>query len=70
VLTKLLVSAAIAAGCWVGMAVPAGAEPEPSGEQNPFGSLTCNCVRPAPPDSGALTDEINLGLLHGHGGAG
>jgi hypothetical protein len=42
--TKILVSAAIVLGYWVGGAAPASADPDPvSNGPNPFGTLGCSC---------------------------
>jgi len=67
VITKILVSAAIALGCWVGGAAPASADPNSTGTAaNPFGGLTCSCQETAPPGSPALREEINRGIREGH----
>jgi hypothetical protein len=67
-ITKLLVSAAMVYGSVWG-AVPASADPSPSGtEPNPFGSLTCNCQETTPADSAALSAELDRGLWRGLSG--
>jgi hypothetical protein len=71
VITKILVSAAIALGSCVGAAPPASADPNPIGtdpaDPNPFGGLSCNsCQETAPPGSPALREEIERGLREGH----
>lgn len=66
VITKILVSAAIALGFFVGGAAPASADTNAIGtDQNPFSGLTCNCRETAPAGSPALTDEINRGIREG-----
>jgi hypothetical protein len=63
VITKILVSAAIALGAFVGAAAPASADPNATGgtDPNPFGGLSCNCQQTAPPGSSAL-GEIERGI--------
>jgi hypothetical protein len=56
VIKKLLVSGAIILGASVGLAAPAGADP------NPFAGLSCSCQVPPPPTSPVLTDQINQGI--------
>jgi hypothetical protein len=66
VITKTLVSGAIALAAYVGGAAPASAEPDGIGTNpNPFGGLRCSCQETAPPGSPALTQEINRGLWEG-----
>jgi hypothetical protein len=67
VITKILVSAAIALGSCVGGAAPASAEdPDPIGtDPNPFGGLRCSCQETAPPGSPALREEVERGLRKG-----
>ena len=69
-ITKLLVSAAIALGSSVGAAAPASANPNPIAgtDPNPFGALSCSCQETAPAGSPALREEdiergIRAGLL-------
>ena len=63
VITKILVSAAIALGSWVGVAAPASADPDAIGtDPNPFGGLRCSCQETAPPGSPALREEIGRGI--------
>jgi hypothetical protein len=68
VITKILVSAAIALGSCIGGAAPASAEdPNPIGtEPNLFGGLHCSCQKTAPPGSPALREEVERGLQEGH----
>jgi hypothetical protein len=66
VITKILVSAAIAVGSLVGAAAPASAGPNPSGtEPNPFSALSCSCRETAPPGNPALTEEMEKGIWGG-----
>ena len=55
VITKILVSAAIALGSSVGPAAPASADPNAIGGTHPklFGVLSCSCQEAAPPGSPA-----------------
>ena len=65
VITKILVSEAIALGSWVAGAAPASADPNPIGtDPNPFGALSCDCQETAPPASSALA-EIERGIRAG-----
>ena len=64
-ITKILVSAAIALGSCVGLAAPAGAEPNPA-NPNPYDGLRCSCHETAPAGSPALREEIDRGLREGH----
>ena len=66
VITKILVSGAIALGSLVGAAAPASADPNAIGgtDPNPFGALGCNCQATAPPGSTAL-EEIQRGIRGG-----
>ena len=65
-ITKLLVSAAIALGSCVGLAAPASADTNPIGtDPNPFGALSCSCRETAPPSSPALGKEIERGIRGG-----
>jgi len=66
VLTKRLLGAAIAVGCCVGAAPPAGADPDRAGaDADPFAALGCSCRQVAPPDGPALREEIRRGLRDG-----
>jgi hypothetical protein len=67
VITKILVSAAIAIGSCVAGAAPASADPNPSStDPNPFGALSCSCrAETAPPGSPALREEIERGIRDG-----
>lgn len=58
-ITKVLVSAAIALGSYVVGPAPAGADP------NPFGGLTCNCQGTAPGDSPLSLEELERGIRDG-----
>jgi hypothetical protein len=63
VITKILVSAAIAVGSYVGLAAPASADTNTIGTNpNPFGALSCNCQTPASVTSPDVTDQINRGI--------
>ena len=66
VITKILVSGAIALGSLVGAAAPASADPNAIGGTgpNPFGVLGCNCQETASPGSTALK-EIQRGIRGG-----
>jgi hypothetical protein len=65
VITKILVSEAIALGSWVAGAAPASADPNPIGtDPNPFGALSCDCRETTPPASSALA-EIERGFHAG-----
>jgi hypothetical protein len=65
-ITKALVSAAIAAGACVVAAAPASADPGPASTQpNPFGTLSCSCRETAPAGSPQLKDEIDRGIAAG-----
>jgi hypothetical protein len=65
VITKILISEAIALGSWVAGATPASADPNPIGtDPNPFGALSCDCQEIAPPASSALA-EIERGIRAG-----
>ncbi len=73
VVTKILVSAAIALGLGFAGAAPASADPNAVGtdpnpfgtDPNPFGTLRCSCQETAPADSPSLRDEINRGYREG-----
>jgi hypothetical protein len=63
-ITKVLVSAAIAVAAAVGVAAPAGAT-DPSNDPSPFNGLNCNCpktVRTHHPDLGQIQQGIHDGL--------
>lgn len=60
VITKMIVSGAVAIGsCLVG-AAPAGADPDP------YGGLHCSCQETAPAGSADPREEIERGLREGH----
>jgi hypothetical protein len=67
VITKILVSGAIALGALVVGAAPASADPNsPGNPPNPFGGLTCSCQKTASPASRqALTQQIERGIRDG-----
>ena len=62
VITKILVSAAIALGASVGGAALTSADPNPT---DPFGALSCSCRETASAGSPALWDEIDRGIRVG-----
>jgi hypothetical protein len=65
-ITRLLVSAAIALGSGVGLAAPASADTNPIGTgPNPFGALSCSCRETAAPGSPALREEMERGIRAG-----
>jgi hypothetical protein len=66
VITRILVSAAVTLGSYVGGAAPAGADPNPIGTApNPFGALSCSCRQTAPPGSPAAREETERGIREG-----
>ncbi len=65
-IAKVLVSMAIAVSACAGVAAPASADANPAGpDPNPFGTLSCDCQKTAPPDSPAATNEIDRGIRSG-----
>jgi hypothetical protein len=63
-ITKILISAAIALGSLVGGAAPASADPNPLGtDPNPFSALSCSCQETAP--AGSVGEEIERGIRNG-----
>jgi hypothetical protein len=65
-ITKMLVSGAIALGIWVGVAAPASANPNAVGANpNQFGALSCSCQETPSPGGLALTEEIKQGIRAG-----
>jgi hypothetical protein len=65
-ITKILVSAAIALGSCVAGAALVRAETNPFGaDPNPFGALSCSCPEAASPGSPALTEEMERGIWGG-----
>lgn len=62
--TKTLIGAAVIAGCWVGLAAPASAEPNPSGNSDPFGPLHCGARHETARRSG-LEPAMNEGIQQG-----
>ena len=66
VITKMLVSGAIALGVWVGVAAPASAQPNSVGANpNPFAALGCSCQHTASPSGRAGTEEMKRGIREG-----
>lgn len=66
IITKILVSGAIAIGSLVAAAAPASAAPNPIGtDPNLFGALSCSCRETAPPGSPALMEEMVRGIRGG-----
>jgi hypothetical protein len=64
VITKILVSAAIALGSCIGGAASASADPNPTGtDPNPFGALGCNCRETAP--LGSSGEQMERGIRAG-----
>jgi hypothetical protein len=59
VISKILVSAAIALAAWIGGAAPASADP------NPFGVLSCSCRTTTTTDSLPPGDGMNQAIQHG-----
>ncbi len=59
-ITKIMVSAAIALGFCVGGAAEAGADPDP------YGGLHCGCQGTAPAGGADPTQGIKRGLQEGH----
>jgi hypothetical protein len=65
-ITKILVSAAIALGSGVGIAAPASADPNPSGtDPNPFGALSCSCREGTAPAGSPAPGDIERGIRAG-----
>ena len=65
-IVKMLVSAAIALGVWVGLAAPASGDPNSVGANpNQFGALRCSCQHTASPSGRAGTDEMKRGIRDG-----
>ena len=59
-ITKVLVSAAIALGAAVGVAAPA------SADTNPFSTLGCSCQAPGMQGIGpTVTDQVHQGIQQG-----
>jgi hypothetical protein len=66
IITKVLVSAAIGLGLFIGGAAPASADSNSFGTNpNPFSTLSGHRPETAPPGSPALSDEINRGFREG-----
>jgi hypothetical protein len=66
VLTKVLVSGAIALGVWVGVAAPASGDVNSVGTNpNQFGALRCSCQHTASPGGRAGTEEMERGIRAG-----
>jgi len=67
VITKILVSAAIALSSAVMAATTASADPTTvDTDANPFGALRCSCPGTAPADGPGLKAAIDRGLQEGH----
>ena len=67
VITKILVSAAIALGSGVALSASAAAGPNATGtDPNTYGTLGCNCRETAPAGSPQLREEIRQGIREGH----
>jgi hypothetical protein len=65
-ITKTLVSAAIAVGACVVAAAPASADPATAGTNpSPFSTLSCSCQKTAPAGGPASTAEIDRGIRNG-----
>jgi hypothetical protein len=65
-ITKMLISGAIALGVWVGVAAPASADANSVGANpNQFGALSCSCQKAASPGGPALTEEMKRGIRAG-----
>lgn len=62
-ITKLVVTAAIALGAATAIAAPAGADP------SLFGALSCNCTQPSdvPHGKPVVSDQLNQGIQSGLG---
>jgi hypothetical protein len=59
VVSRILVSAALAVGAAVAIAAPASADP------NPFGDLSCSCPQTFSDGSPALINQITQGIQQG-----
>ncbi len=67
VITKILVSGAIAVGLGIGGAASASGDPNPSNTSpNPYGGLGCSCQGAAPADGPDVKAQIDRGLQEGH----
>jgi hypothetical protein len=65
-ITKTLITAAIALGSCVGLAASASADPNPADAgPNPYSTLSCNCQETAPAGSPAMREEIRRGNQEG-----
>lgn len=65
-ITKMLVSGAIALGVWVGVAAPAGADANAVGANpNQFGALSGSCQAKASPGGSAQAEEMKRGIRAG-----
>jgi hypothetical protein len=65
-ITKTLISAAIALGAGVGLPALASADPNPANTSpNPYSGLRCNCRETAPADGPAVRAEIHRGNQEG-----
>jgi len=64
-LAKAVICAAFIAVVWAPQPAPAGAEPNPGGDPNPFGGLSCSCAQTAPADSPGQRQQISKGIQRG-----
>lgn len=65
-ITKTLITTAIALGSCVGVAAPASADPSlANASPSPFSTLSCSCRETAPAGSLALEEEIDRGIQQG-----
>jgi hypothetical protein len=60
--SKILVSAALAVGAAVAIAAPAGADP------SVFNDLSCSCPQTVSNGGSSVADQINRGIQSGLGG--
>jgi hypothetical protein len=66
-ITRTLISAAIALGSYLGLAAPASADSNPANaDRDPYSTLSCRCHEPAPAASPAVREEIHRGIQEGH----
>jgi hypothetical protein len=64
--TKTLITTAIALATWVGVAAPASADPNSANAgANSFGALSCSCQETASAGSPTLKEEIDQGIRQG-----
>jgi hypothetical protein len=66
-MTRTLISAAIALGSCVGLAAPASADSNPANaDRNPYSTLSCSCQETSPDGSPGVREEIHRGIQEGH----